>query len=1182
MKRIHPGINPNLNSWPQSFSRIRCGLAILVLALSLSPDSLLAVSPDASAAEIRILQIQGSVELLPAGAKFWVLTQTNQVLHPADRLRTSANSRVALRWSDQSVVPFGPLAEIEILEPEKTDSLPGLNLIKGILSFFHRDNPGRIRVLTRGATASVEGTEFVMEANENGRVTLTVLDGKVKFSNGAGSLSLTSNQQAAAEPGQPPKRTPGFTANNILQWCFYYPGVLDLRDLSFTAGEEQALAESLAAYRSGDLLAALKNYPASQKTESGAERIYHAAVLLSVGQVEQTDVELAALSTKTEPARLTESLRTLIAAVKRDKRSLTHEPQLASELLAASYFEQSRATGDASLNRALDFARRATSVSPDFGFAWTRVAELEFGFGRVGEAGRALNNALRLSPHNAQALALKGFTLAAQNKITEAIQWFDRALAADAALGNAWLGRGLCRIRRGDAAGREDLMVAAALEPQRALLRSYLGKAYANGGDPQRASHELELARQLDPNDPTGWLYSALLKQQQSRINEAMGGLEKSSELNDNRALFRSRLLLDQDRAVRSANLAGLYRDAGMSEVSLREAARAVTYDYANDSAHLFISDSFNELRDPTRFNLRYETVWFNELLLANLLSPVGGGRLAQNVTQQEYSKLFEADGLGASSDTRIRSDGQVHELGSQFGTLGNTSWALDFDYQRNDGVRPNNELDRLEWYTTVKQQLTPHDTLLLLTKYEDYTSGDNFQYYNPANARPNFRFEEHQEPIIVGGYQHEWSPGVRTLLLGGRLVNEQKFSDLQAPQLLLIEDGSGAITASDSQPFDVVLRDKLEIYTAEINQTFQRERFGIVAGALWQGGDFDFANSLSNSPLPEFFLPSVAAKYREPFERFTGYGYLTVEPVDKLWLIGGVGYDRIIMPTNFRSLPQSGGAEERDLVGPKAALIWSPLPRATLRGIYSRSLGGVSLDESYRLEPTQLAGFAQAFRTVISESVVGSVAAPEYEVFGLALDLKLGAKTFGGVQAERINSEVARTIGVFRLEDGLSPFVPSTTREQLDYEEESLSIHLNQLVGERFVVGANYRLTHAELKTKLPEVPPSALASASRDELSWLHRVGGYVLYNHPSGFFARFDARYYQQSNQGYTPALPGDDFVQLDLQAGYRFCQRRAELSVGILNLTDQDYRLNPLTVYSELPRERVFTARFSFRF
>jgi hypothetical protein len=34
--------------------------------------------------------------------------------------------------------------------------------------------------------------------------------------------------------------------------------------------------------------------------------------------------------------------------------------------------------------------------------------------------------------------------------------------------------------------------------------------------------------------------------------------------------------------------------------------------------------------------------------------------------------------------------------------------------------------------------------------------------------------------------------------------------------------------------------------------------------------------------------------------------------------------------------------------------------------------------------------------------------------------------------------------------------------------------------------------------------------------------------------------------------------------------------------VLNLTDTDYRLNPLTPYVELPRERVFTAwlRLSF--
>ena len=61
----------------------------------------------------------------------------------------------------------------------------------------------------------------------------------------------------------------------------------------------------------------------------------------------------------------------------------------------------------------------------------------------------------------------------------------------------------------------------------------------------------------------------------------------------------------------------------------------------------------------------------------------------------------------------------------------------------------------------------------------------------------------------------------------------------------------------------------------------------------------------------------------------------------------------------------------------------------------------------------------------------------------------------------------------------------------------------------------------------------------------------------------FARADATWYHQSNSGYTPALPGDDFVQENLYVGYRFLQRRAELMFGVLNLSGVNYNLNPLS-------------------
>ena len=1135
--------------------------------------------------EIRIIEIQGAVELMPVGASTWVLTQTNQVLHVGDRIRTGENSRLTLKWSDQSVVPFAALTEMEILTPDKASSLPGLNLVKGVISFFHRDTPGRIQVLTHGATASVEGTEFVMRVTGDGadeRVALSVVDGKVVLANAQGDIALTNDQEAVATPGNPPKPTAGFIVNNLMQWAFYYPGVLDPDDLHLADDERTTLHDSLVAYRAGDLTGALAAYPASHTPASPNDKVFHAALLLSVGQVDKGDAELDSVPAEGQAHALAESLRTLIQAVKRQPCAGTNGLSLPSELLAGSYYEQSRATGDASLTMALDMAREAAAKNPQFGFAWERVGELEFGFGHIREAEVALDKSLALAPRNAQALALKGFLLAAQNRIAEAQIWFERAIAADAALDNAWLGRGLCRIRSGQsAAGRSDLLVAAALEPQRAVLRSYLSKAFSDAGKNDPATREIGIALRLDPGDPTGWLYSALLKLQQNRVNEAIDDLQKSQDLNDNRELFRSKMLLDQDKAVRSANLATMYRDAGMNDVSVREAAKAVSSDYDNASAHLFLSDSFNELRDPTRFNLRYETAWFNEFLLANLLAPVGAGRLSQTISAQEYSKLFESDGVGLAAQGQWRSDGQYHQLASQYGTIKNTSWALDLDYQNNTGVRPNNDLNRIEWYSTIKQQLTPADSVMLLTKYEDYTSGDNFQYYNPkTSSRPNYQFHEQQKPIIIGGYQHEWAPGIQTLLLGGRLDTRQQFSDLQTPELLLLQDGTGTLASSDNQPYDFTISDKLEIWDAEVQQIVHKDRFTVIAGARWQGGDIHFEDTLTNTSLPGFLAPPAAGSFMERFQRAGGYGYLSVEPFEHLVLTGGAAYDWMEYPSTFRTLPESAGTEDRTLLEPKAAFVWSPLPQATLRGIYSRSLGGVSLDESYRLEPSQLAGFVQTLRSVMPESVVGSVSAQNVELEGLALDLKFGHGTFAGLQFEHINSDVNQAVGDFLLVNGNPPYVPSTTRQNLNYDEQSLAASLNQLLPHGLVTGIEYRLTHSDLRTVYPMVPSGILPA--QDQSAILHEIGAYLLYNHPSGFFARFDAHGYLQSNQGYTPDEPGDQFAQFDLRAGWRFFHRHGELMAGVLNLGNQDYRLNPLNLYAELPRGRVYTLQLSFEF
>jgi outer membrane receptor protein involved in Fe transport len=112
-------------------------------------------------------------------------------------------------------------------------------------------------------------------------------------------------------------------------------------------------------------------------------------------------------------------------------------------------------------------------------------------------------------------------------------------------------------------------------------------------------------------------------------------------------------------------------------------------------------------------------------------------------------------------------------------------------------------------------------------------------------------------------------------------------------------------------------------------------------------------------------------------------------------------------------------------------------------------------------------------------------------------------------------------------------------------------------------------------LEGRFPDLPVGlpGRSAIEQDESSVLQQVQLVLGFNHPTGWFAQWASHWYQQSNRGYTPDRPGDDFWQHDLAVGYRFARRRAEVRLGVLNLTDTDYRLNPLNLHADLARERM---------
>ncbi|MBI2924743.1 MAG: FecR domain-containing protein [Verrucomicrobia bacterium] len=1174
-------------------------VGVLALALVCAPLSVRTqaaqtpgTNPPAESA-CELLTARGQVEVLVTGSAQWKSAKGEQPLRLGDRLRTGKQSQATVRLSDSSVLRVNELTTLEIQPPQQQGRKPLVDLKSGSVYFFSREKPEDVQFRTPVVVGAIRGTEFHVEVAESGDTQVALLDGEIQLGNEQGQVVLRSGEQASATKGQAPRKTAVIDALGVIQWCLYYPAVLDADELNLSADEQQAYGESLKAYRSGDLLQALSAFPQDRPPASDAGRVYLAALHLAVGQVRQAEALLsspASGATGGQVARLAAALRTLIAAVKFQSASATsHQPSTlsATECLAESYAHQSRSQLDA----ALKAARAAVAKSPSFGFGWVRVAELEFSFGRVAEAEAALEKGLHLSPRNAQGLAVKGFLVSSRNRIGEALARFDRAIAADGALGNAWLGRGLCRIAqatkfplvypRAWEEGRKDLQVAATLEPNRALLRSYLGKAWAIAGRPALAEKDLRLAKQLDPNDPTAWLYSALLNQQRNRINEAVRDLEKSKELNDNRSLFRSQLLLDQDRAVRSANLASAYRDAGMSDVSVREAARAVNADYANYSAHLFLAESYDALRDPKRFNLRYETPQISELLVANLLAPVGAGNLSQHISQQDYARLFSGNHVGVSSANEYFSNGDWVHSGSQYGTFGTTSYALDSAYRSENGQRPNNDLERLNVSLQVKQQLTPQDSVYLQAAYYDGESGDIAQYYDQRRASTGLRVTERQEPNLFLGYHHEWAPGIHTLFLAGRLDDTLTVDDPGAVPLFL-RQVKGAVTRVITPPlFALNYRSEFEAYTTELQQIWQMPAHTVIVGGRYQVGWNDTASTLSR-PLTGTVTDQ---DIHTDLERLSVYGYYQWQILEPLRLTAGLSYDSLTFPRNIDTSPITGEQENKDHVSPKVGLVFTPWKDASLRALYTRSLGGLFFDQSIRLEPTQLAGFNQAFRSLIPESAVGIVPGTEFETAAVGFDQKFSTGTYLGVEAELLTSNGGRTVGVLTNSSFFPvPDSPSGTRQSLDFEEKSLLVTVNQLIDRDWSVGARYRISDADLQGRFVDVPLTATGvdQINQDVEATLQQVSLFVVFNHPCGFFSQFHSMWTAQSNRGYAGGLPGDDFWQQHVYVGYRFPKRQAEIRLGLLNLTDQDYKLNPLNLYAELPRERTLAVSFKLNF
>ena len=259
---------------------------LLALCAAIAVVTARAQEGGGAADRAEILTAENEVEAArPSGP--WAPATVGQPLATRDRLRTGEDSRAAVRLADATVLRVDELTETEILPAQQASDKPTLNVKQGGAYFFSREKSREVNVQTPSANGAIRGTEFVVRWRRTAPPASRCWTAKSMSRTAPAASPSAVAKQAEVAPGQRPRKTAMIEATNIIQWCLYYPGVLNLNDLGLSPGAEQGSHASLLAYSEGDLLTALKNYRGG--SGSRGEAVYRAGLYLVVGRVDKAE-----------------------------------------------------------------------------------------------------------------------------------------------------------------------------------------------------------------------------------------------------------------------------------------------------------------------------------------------------------------------------------------------------------------------------------------------------------------------------------------------------------------------------------------------------------------------------------------------------------------------------------------------------------------------------------------------------------------------------------------------------------------------------------------------------------------------------------------------------------------------------------------------------------------------------
>lgn len=584
----------------------------------------------------------------------------DSVICPGQQLEVGANSRAAIYLSNNSFVRLDENTVMSFPAIQSEDSF-WVELKQGVSHFISRITM-RFGVKTAYTNAVVDGTEFIVSANPDS-TQVSVVEGTVSVTIGQRGINVpVHGGQGIIVDGSPEFKRIELSATDSVDWAIYFPPLVFVDEIQSQLFQSNINTAAQHLKRSRPDLAIQELESISEP--DAAVKIGLAASYMAVGDIQGAENSIKGVDTPQSDA-----LRSLIAVVtNKPQRALVlarqQDTQALSSKLALSYAYQA----NLDLPSALDVARDATEQYPQVYMAWVRLSEMQVAMGDVGSARDSIGKAKDIAPGDAAVLVQSAYVDMFNNDFKLAEDQFQKAIAQYSENPQARLGLGLVLLRQGDLeAGRKQIEYAVSLDPARSVLRSYLGRAYFEEKRDDEAAVQWDLAKQLDPEDPTAYFYEGVRKLYSNDPIAAIEELERSRQLNDERVLYRSETLLQSDEASRSTALARAYGEAGNEHMLLLEGARSLRQDAADSQGHRLLADNY-------RGNSRFESARSSEILQSMLLQPLTAFPLQPQLNEtgisfvegtgpqrpgyNEYHSLFTQDGLYGAFNGFGGSDG--------------------------------------------------------------------------------------------------------------------------------------------------------------------------------------------------------------------------------------------------------------------------------------------------------------------------------------------------------------------------------------------------------------------------------------------------------------------------------------------------------------------------------------------